>query len=194
MQTAINSVKLEKVIIVTYIRLMSNYKSEFVFIMLKPVAAKNQVLSDLITSKLEEFGDIRYMRKGILVDKEKIRQHYKYSQRSFWYPFITNYLSGKLVSFFILEQNDEKYLIPDADQRSFAQFLRNEIIGPSDICKIKKHHLRRLALQKPTFMLDNLIHCSDNTLEALEEIDIWYEDDRNAISLWHGKSDMPPAP
>lgn len=194
MQTAINNVKLEKVIIVTYIRLMSNHKSEFVFIMLKPVAAKNQVLSDLITSKLEEFGDIRYMRKGILVDKEKIRKHYKYSQWSFWYPFITNYLSGKLVNFFILEQNHQKYLIPDADQCSFAQFLRTEIIGPSDICKIKKHHLRRLALQKPTFMLDNLIHCSDNTLEALEEIDIWYEDDKNAISLWHGKSDMPEAP
>lgn len=191
MQTAINNVKLEKVIIVTFIRLMSNHKSEFVFIMLKPVAAKNQVLSDLITSKLEEFGDIHAMRTGIVVDKEKIRKHYKYSQRSFWYPFITNYLSGKLVSFFILEQNDEKYLIPDSDQCSFAQFLRNEIIGPSDIRKIKKHHLRRLALQKPTFMLDNLIHCSDNTLEALEEIDIWYEDDRNAISLWHGKSDMP---
>ena len=181
MQTAVNSVKLEKVIIFASIRLMSNYKSEFVFIMLKPVAAKNQVLSDLITSKLEEFGDIRYMRKGILVDKEKIRKHYKYSQRSFWYPFITNYLSGKLVNFFILEQNHQKYLIPDADQRSFAQFLRTEIIGPSDICKIKKHHLRRLGLQKPTFMFDNLIHCSDNTLEALEEIGIWYEDDSNAI-------------
>jgi nucleoside diphosphate kinase len=167
---------------------MSNYKGEFVFIMLKPVAAKNQVLGDFITGKLEGFGDVYYLRKGVVVDKEKIRRHYKHSRRSFWYPFITSYLSGKLVNCFILEQNNQKYPILDDKQCSFAQFLRTEVIGSSDICKIKKHHLRRLALQKPTFMVDNLIHCSDNTQEALEEIRIWYGDNSDVLAEYEAKA------
>lgn len=168
---------------------MPKQNSEFVLIILKPAAANDAALSNRIISKLAEFGDICYLKKKVKVSKEKILQHYRYSKSSFWYPIITNYLSQKLVTVFILEQKSQYNVYSiNKRQESFAKFLKTEIIGPSDICKTKKHHLRRLAMKKPTFLFDNLVHSSENTQEALEEICLWYEDEPSVVAEYEIKT------
>ncbi len=168
---------------------MSQQPGEFIFIMLKPAAANDVELSSFIKKRLAKYGDIKYIRNSIIVNKEKISKHYKYSKSSFWYPLLVNYFSNKTVQCFILEYNPDKpYPDFDSEHSSFAKFLKTEVIGPSDICKLKKHHLRRLAMRKVTFLLDNLIHSSDNNQEALEEIRIWYEDEPMVIAEFERKA------
>lgn len=95
-----------------------------------------------------------------------------------WFSIIGNYLSGKVVKHFILECNSKKhYFLVNNERYSFADFLRKQVIGSANLFKTKKHHNRRFALTKvSTFLLDNLVHCSANTQEALDEIRIWYKD------------------
>ena len=163
---------------------MSQEQGEFVFVMLKPAAAKDTALSNFIENKLRDYGDIQQRRKNILVSKEKILKHYKSSNLSFWYPIITNYLSNKSVEYFVLEKNST---YDGSDYCSFGEFLKTQVIGPANICKTKKNHLRRLALKKATFLFDNLIHCSDNTKEALGEIRIWYDNEPMVIAEFETK-------
>lgn len=159
----------------------------FVFIMLKPAAANNRELSNYILKKLSKYGDIKYIKHSVKVNKEKISKHYKASQRSLWYPLITNYFANKSMQCFILEYNADKLSI-NRNYSSFGEFLKTQVIGPADICKTKKHHLRRLALKKPTFLVDNLIHSSDNSQEALQEIRLWYEDEPMVIAEFETKA------
>lgn len=159
----------------------------FVFIMLKPAAANNKELSSYLQKKLSKYGDIKYIKHSVKVNKQKISKHYKASQGSLWYPFITNYFAKKSVQCFILEYNSEKLSI-NSNYTSFGEFIKTQVIGPADICKTKKHHLRRLALKKPTFLVDNLIHSSDNSQEALKEIRLWYEDEPMVIAEFETKA------
>ena len=93
------------------------------------------------------------------------------------------------MNFFILESPPgQSYLDSDCNRCSFGKFLKGQVIGPADICKTRKHHIRRLALKKPTFLLDNLIHSSDNTKEALEEIRLWYQNEPKVIAEFEKKS------
>lgn len=168
---------------------MSQKLNAFVFIMLKPAAANDIELSNLIKNKLSKYGDIKHIRYSIIVDKEKISKHYKSSQSSLWYPFIINYLSKKTVQFFILEYYTDKYDIANnSSYSSFGEFLKTQVIGSANLCKTKKHHLRRMALKKATFLVDNLIHSSDNTQEALKEIRLWYEDEPTVIAEFETKA------
>ena len=168
---------------------MSQKLGAFVFIMLKPAAANDIDLSDSIKKKLSQYGDIKHIRDSVIVSKEKILKHYKSSQYSLWYPFITNYLSKKSVQCFILESYIDKYDIANhSNYSSFGEFLKRQVIGPANLCKTKKHHLRRFALKKATFLVDNLIHSSDNTTEALKEIRLWYEDEPKVIAEFETKA------
>jgi nucleoside diphosphate kinase len=168
---------------------MSQQQGEFIFIMLKPAAANDIKLCNFIKNDLAKYGDIKHIRNCVTVEKQKILKHYEASKSSLWYPFIINYLSNKPVSFFILESAPgQSYLDTDCNRCSFGKFLKVQVIGPADICKTKKYHIRRLALKKPTFLLDNLIHSSDNTKDALEEIRIWYQDEPKVIAEFEKKS------
>lgn len=162
---------------------------EFVFIMLKPAAAKNKTLSEFIKEKLLKYGDIKYNKK-IVIDKKRIAEHYKSAKHSFWYPLLINYLSNKTVEHFILEFNrDEQNSFIIGREYSFADFLRKQVIGPANIFKTKEFHIRRLALSIHSgFLLDNFIHCSANTKEALDEIRIWYKDYPSVIEEFETKA------
>ncbi len=151
---------------------------EFVFIMLKPAAANDKNLTKLIYQKLLVYGDIKHLKELVVVDRKRIAEHYKGSKSSFWYPLLINYLSNKTVEYFVLELNHNKYRIfTENNGNAFADFLKKEVIGPANLFKTKEYHIRRLALSKSSvFLLDNLIHCSSNTKEALDEIRIWYKD------------------
>jgi len=157
--------------------------------MLKPAAANDIDLSNFIKNQLSKYGDIKYIRDSIIVTKEKISKHYKSSQYSLWYPFVINYFSKKSVQYFILDFYIDKYDITnDSKYSSFGGFLKTQVIGSANLCKTKKHHLRRLALKKATFLVDNLIHSSDNTQEALKEIRLWYEDEPTIIAEFETKA------
>ncbi len=151
---------------------------EFVFIMLKPAALSNIKSTDFIKQELLKYGDIKYIKESVIVDKLRILEHYKSSKSSLWYPLVVNYFSGRVVQHFILEFNPKKHnLLVNNLKYPFADFLRKQVIGPANLFKTKKYHIRRLALSRfSSFLLDNLIHCSANTKEALNEIHIWYED------------------
>lgn len=151
---------------------------EFVFIMLKPAALNNIKLTNFIKQELLKYGNIKYIKESVIVDKSIILEHYKNSKSSLWYPLVVNYFSGKVVQHFILEFNPDKHnLLVNNTKYSFADFLRKQVIGPANLFKTKKSHIRRLALSKfSSFLLDNLIHCSATTQEALDEIRIWYKD------------------
>lgn len=158
---------------------MLKITQEFVFIMLKPSAVSSVELTNLIENKLLQYGNIKYQRSSI-VTKRNISRHYKNSRSSLWYPLVVNYLVDKPVTYFLLESKPEKNHL--FIKGSFAKFLKQEVIGPANIFKAKSSHIRRIALKKfPFCFLDNLIHCSDNTKEALEEMRIWYRDEPNSI-------------
>lgn len=149
---------------------------EFVFIILKPAALNDIKLTNFIKQKLLSYGNIKYLKESV-IDKIKISEHYKASKSSLWYPLVVNYLSGKVVQHFILEFNGKPNLLINNIKYPFADFLRKQVIGPANLFKTKNHHIRKLALSKfSSFLLDNLIHCSANTKEALDEIHIWYKD------------------
>jgi nucleoside diphosphate kinase len=168
---------------------MSQQSSTFVLIILKPTAAKDIKLSNFIKNELAKYGEIKHLRQSINVDKQKISQHYQFSRTSPWYPFIVNYFSGKTVQCFILEAfPNQNYFCNDSKQCDFGKFLKTQVIGSADICKTKKHHIRRLARKKPTFLIDNLIHSSDNTQEALAEIRIWYKNEARVIAEFEAKA------
>lgn len=159
---------------------------KFVFVMLKPAALSNGALTKFIKTELLKYGDIKYLKESISVKKEIISEHYKDSHSSFWYPFVINYLSNKVIQHFILESNPAKY---ELKGYSFADFLRNQVIGPANLFKTRKYHIRRLALNASSdFLIDNLIHCSANTKEALNEIGIWYKNDSDVIEEYETKA------
>lgn len=159
---------------------------EFVFIILKPAALSNVALTKFIKTELLKYGDIKYLKESITVKKEIISEHYKDSRSSFWHPFVINYLSNKVIQHFILESNPDKY---ELKRYSFADFLRSQVIGPANLFKTKKNHIRRLALNIPSgFLIDNLIHCSANTQEALTEICLWYKNDPAVIKEFEIKA------
>jgi nucleoside diphosphate kinase len=162
---------------------------EFVFIMLKPAALKNKKTNNFIKQKLLEYGDIKH-GEIVVVEKKTIAEHYKSSSSSFWYPLLINYLSNKTVEHFILEFKPNKHnLFIDNTENSFADFLRKQVIGPANLFKTKEFHIRRLALSIHSgFLLDNLIHCSANTKEALDEIRIWYKDYPTVIEEFETKA------
>jgi nucleoside diphosphate kinase len=168
------------------LKAMSPKPGEFIFIMLKPTAANDLELSNFIIQELTHYGYIKHNKKSVLMTKKKILEHYKASKSSLWYPIITNYFTNKLMQCFILEYEYDTSI--DKYQYSFGEFLKKQVIGPSDICKTRKHHIRRLALRKPTFLLDNLVHSSDNSREALEEIRLWYEDEPQVIAEYEVKA------
>ena len=150
---------------------------EFVFIMLKPAALNDTNLTDFIKQELLKYGDIKYVKQSVIVNKSIISEHYKAAKLSLWFPLVVNYLSGKVVQHFILEFNSKKHNLVDNKKYFFADFLRKQVIGPANLFKTKNYHIRRLALSKlSTFLLDNLVHCSANTQEALDEVRIWYKD------------------
>lgn len=168
---------------------MEEKPGEFVFIILKPAAAKDKNLTKFIYTILNKYGQIKYIREFITVDKKKILQHYQASKSSFWYPFITNYFAHKRVHILILEaKSGAGYYDSDGKHCSFAKFLKQQIIGPADICKTKKHHIRRQARRKISFLVDNLIHSSDNNEEALAEIRLWYQDEPQVIAEFERKA------
>ncbi len=171
-------------------KIMLEQTREFVFIMLKPAAAKNKILSDFIKEKLLRYGDIKYDRRFVIVDKRRIADHYKSAKSSLWYPLLINYLSNKAVEHFILEVNRDKHnSFISSPEYSFADFLRKQVIGPANIFKTKEFHIRRLALRIHSgFLLDNFIHCSANTKEALDEIRIWYKDYPSVIEEFETKA------
>lgn len=147
---------------------------QFAFIMLKPAAAHDLDLTNYLKKELLKYGDIKYFRDNIIVDKSSISEHYKASQTNFWYPFIINYLTNKSVKIFILEST--------IDKDNFDQFLKKQVIGSANLFKTEEFHLRRLAFKKfPLFLVDNLIHCSDSTQAALAEIRIWYKNEPDVI-------------
>lgn len=163
---------------------------EFVFIMLKPAALTNLKLASFIKQELSKYGDIKYIKEFVTVDKSIISEHYKASKRSLWFPFVVNYLSGKIVQHFVLEFNPKKHnLLINNEKYSFADFLRKQVIGPANLFKTKKYHIRRLALGKfSSFLVDNLVHCSANTQEALDEIRIWYKDSPIVVAEFEAKA------
>lgn len=163
---------------------------EFVFIMLKPAAFKNKILSDFIKGKILKYGDIKYNIKFVIVDNKRIAEHYKSAKYSFWYPLLINYLDNKAVEHFILEVKRDKHnSFMVGREYSFADFLRKQVIGPANIFKTKEFHIRRLALSIHSgFLLDNFIHCSANTKEALDEIRIWYKDYPSVIEEFETKA------
>jgi nucleoside diphosphate kinase len=166
---------------------MSIQAGEFIFIILKPAAAKDKQLSEVIKNELKAYGNIKHFKKNIIVKKNIILEHYKASQSARWYPLITDYLSNKLVHCFILEPHWDKYYF-DSREIGFGEFLKSQVIGPADFRKTQKHHIRRLALKKVTFFVDNLIHSSDNADDALNEIRLWYANDPHVIAEYEEKS------
>jgi nucleoside diphosphate kinase len=166
---------------------MSIQACEFIFIILKPAAAKDKKLSELVKNELKVYGEIKYLKKNIIVKKDIIREHYKASESARWYPLITDYLSNKLVERFIIEPYWDKYYL-DGKEIGFGEFLKSQVIGPADFRKTKKYHIRRLALKKLTFFVDNLIHSSDNANDALNEIRLWYQDEPNVVAEYEEKS------
>lgn len=170
----------------TLIYKMLEQPREFVFIILKPATLSNVALSKFIKTELLKYGDIKYLKESITVKKEIISEHYKDSRSSFWHPFVINYLSNKVIQHFILESNPNKY---ELKEYSFADFLRSQVIGPANLFKTKKNHIRRLALNISSgFLIDNLIHCSANTKEALTEICLWYKNDPTVIKEFETKA------
>ncbi len=170
----------------TLIYKMLEQPREFVFIILKPATLSNVALSKFIKTELLKYGDIKYLKESITVKKEIISEHYKDSRSSFWHPFVINYLSNKVIHHFILESNPNKY---ELKGYSFADFLRSQVIGPANLFKTKKNHIRRLALNISSgFLIDNLIHCSANTKEALTEICLWYKNDPTIIKEYETKA------
>lgn len=170
----------------TLIYKMLEQPREFVFIILKPAALSNVALKKFIKTELLKYGDIKYLKESITVKKEIISEHYKDSRSSLWHPFVINYLSNKVIQHFILESNPNKY---DLKGYLFADFLRSQIIGSANLFKTRKNHLRRLALNISSgFLIDNLIHCSANTKEALTEIGIWYKNDPVVIKEFETKA------
>jgi len=163
---------------------------EFVFIMFKPAALTDTKLTNFIKQELLKYGDIKYVKESVIVNKSIISQHYKAAKLSLWFPLVVNYLSGKIVQHFVLEFNPKKYnLLVNNKKYSFADFLRKQVIGPANLFKTKKYHIRRLALSKfSTFLLDNLVHCSANTQEALDEIRIWYKDSPIVVAEYETKA------
>ncbi|MEB3181622.1 MAG: nucleoside-diphosphate kinase [Nostocaceae cyanobacterium] len=168
---------------------MSSQPGEFVFIILKPAAAKDKQLTNYICNRLLQYGNIQYIKYFVNVKRQIISEHYKASQKSFWYPFVVNYLTHKHVHFFILETYpDFQEFLRENYHTSFARFLKTKVIGSADLCKTKRYHLRRLAIRKGYFFIDNLIHSSDNIQEALEEIRLWYHDAPEVIAEFEKKA------
>ena len=169
---------------------MLKQPEEFVFIILKPYALNDICLTNFIKQELLKYGDIKYLKESIIVDKKRISEHYKGSKSSFWYPLVIKYLTNKAIQYFILEYNPNKHnLVAAGIKYSFASFLRTQIIGPANLFRTKKNHIRRLALSSySVFLLDNLIHCSANTEEALDEIRIWYKDNPIVIEEFETKA------
>ena len=76
---------------------------EFVFIMLKPAELNDTKLADFIKQELLKYGDIKYVKQSVIVNKSIISEHYKAAKLSLWFPLVVNYLSGKVVQHFVLE-------------------------------------------------------------------------------------------
>lgn len=167
---------------------MSKEARQFVFIMLKPSAANNIRLTNFIKNELLKYGEIKYIKNSVIVKKQTISDHYQASKTSLWYPALINYFNDKTVIHFILEATPKKtYFLPDGED--FATFLRQKVIGPANVFKTKKFHIRRLAFKNfPSCLLDNLIHCSDNIKESLKEIRIWYKDEPLVIEEFETKA------
>lgn len=158
--------------------------------MLKPAALNNTNLSDFIKQGLLKYGDIKYVKQSVIVNKSIISEYYKAAKLSLWFLLVVNYLFGKVVQHFVLEFNSKKHnLLVNNKKYSFADFLRKQVIGPANLFKTKKYHIRRLALNKfSTFLLDNLVHCSANTQEAFDEIRIWYKDCPIVVAEYEAKA------
>jgi nucleoside diphosphate kinase len=95
---------------------------EFVFIMLKPAALNDTKLADFIKQELLKYGDIKYVKQSVIVNKSIISEHYKAAKLSLWFPLVVNYLSGKVVQHFILEFNSKKHNLVD-NKKYFLQIF-----------------------------------------------------------------------
>lgn len=111
---------------------------EFVFIMLKPAALNDTKITNFIKQKFLRYGDIKYVKEFVTVDKLIISEHYKSAKLSLWFPLVVNYLSGKVVEHFILEFNSKKHnILVNNKKYSFADFLRKQVIDPANLFKTK---------------------------------------------------------
>jgi len=164
-----------------------------VFIMIKPLALEYPGLVAEIEKSIRKTGTV--LRPELRrVDRNLCRAHYvsdtpqapRASAKHL--PALVNYLEGRTVLSLVLEQNGAT---PFAAGRDFCDFIRSEIIGPSEPMKCEKKHIRyharslhyrvpvavpesdRISDYQP-FAKDNLIHCSDSLKSAEREIALWY--------------------
>lgn len=92
---------------------------EFVFIMLKPAALNDTKLTNFIKQEFLKYGDIKYVKEFVTVDKSIILEHYKASKSSLWFPFVVNYLSGRVAQHFVLEFNPKKHNLVVNNEKIF---------------------------------------------------------------------------
>ena len=171
-------------------------EKQFVFIMLKPLAINTAIetrnelgeikksdCSDKIIKELELYGtfsDLVYEKTII----EQIAQlHYEESLKKPHGTRLIKYMANKTTIIGILVETEET--IKKRGAMSFPDWIRKNVIGPSDPEKTNEQHLRNLVIQNglphkvylkgekdPVY--DNLIHCSDSNENALREVGIWY--------------------
>jgi len=148
-----------------------------------------------IKSRLSEYGSICHCSRRS-VSKDLARAHYRGSEfksngeRSVHFPAITTYLTGQKVEAFVLNAFED-YLY-GTDEQGFHDFMRKEVVGPSDPEKTGPAHLRhmakKLSYKRPVnvapeakfpgyqpFAKDNLVHFSDSPESARREIGLWFE-------------------
>ena len=180
----------------------STIGDDFVFIMLKPLAEQQEVVRQKILARLCHYGDIGFMQEGVIVTEDHVRQHYCHLVGRAPYAPLVRYLVGKQVSTFILEESSAIKSQRIADGYAcFAHFLRRVVIGPSHPLKAQPNHIRHLPIDfglpyaiTQGYMYrvkDNLIHCSENPLAAMNEIGIWYKETPCIIERFAAQLSLP---
>lgn len=124
-------------------------------ILLKPLAATNEILTRMILDRLAPFVDIESWRLVESTDPNTVRDHYRDAEGKKYFPTITTYMTGKptyalaVRSKGVLERalakqkaGEKLGLRPDM---GFQDCIRTLLIGPSSPAEAKPNQIRGLA-------------------------------------------------
>lgn len=173
--------------------------NDLVFILIKPLAMANKETSTRIMDELSKYGTVENAQSRLVTDRESIENHYSDSAGQQYHPPIVKYLTDQRATHFVLRDT-----MPIGEREGgFANYLRSNVIGPSDPGLTEPHHIRNWPVQEGldykidvvdlpeedrinnwTTIMDNLVHCSDSTVSALNEISNWYKDTPEVVQYY----------
>lgn len=188
----------EKVLTGDYHEALGEPPRDLVFILIKPLAMQDTDLSMRIMDELSKHGTIEFAHSTLVTERPAIERHYSDSEGKRYYPPMVEYLTGQKATHFVLRDT----LPIGARETSFADFIRSTVIGPSHPNDGTPEHIRNWAVQAGldyeivvdlpkdqqidgcSDVHDNLVHCSDSTGAALNEIANWYSEHPDVLQYY----------